>query len=114
MGTINQHATVDTGAFNFTRKPSKKKGKLTFSEFCRIANPRLKFYKHVITLIAVLQKVADGNLRLDRTIEISVTNIAEKKRTLKRIGPNLITIRHLMAQNHQIRVHPDTMALNQR
>ena len=49
--------------------------------------------------VDLLQKVADGNLRLDRTIEISVTNIAEKKRTLKRIGPNLITIRHLLAQN---------------
>ncbi len=47
----------------------------------------------------LLQKVADGELRLDRTIEISVTNIAEKKRTLKRIGPNLITIRHLLSQN---------------
>lgn len=47
----------------------------------------------------LLQKVADGNLRLDRTIEISVTNTAEKKRVLKRIGPNLETIRSLLAQN---------------
>ncbi len=47
----------------------------------------------------LLQKVADGNLRLDRTIEISVTNTAEKKRVLKRIGPNLLTIRHLLDQN---------------
>ncbi|NOZ38700.1 MAG: sigma-70 family RNA polymerase sigma factor [Planctomycetes bacterium] len=47
----------------------------------------------------LLQKVSDGNLRLDRTIEISVTNTAEKKRVLKRIGPNLETIRSLLAQN---------------
>ena len=47
----------------------------------------------------LLQKVADGNLRLDRTIEISVTNTSEKKRVLKRIGPNLVTIRSLLAQN---------------
>jgi RNA polymerase primary sigma factor len=47
----------------------------------------------------LLSKVADGSLRLDRTIEISVTNTSEKKRILKRIGPNLITIRHLLAQN---------------
>ncbi len=47
----------------------------------------------------LLQKVADGKLRLDRTIEISVTNIAEKKRILKRIGPNLETIRHLLTLN---------------
>jgi len=47
----------------------------------------------------LLQKVADGSLRLDRTIEISVTNTAEKKRVIKRIGPNLTTIRHLLEQN---------------
>jgi RNA polymerase primary sigma factor len=47
----------------------------------------------------LLSKVADGNLRLDRTIEISVTNTSEKKRILKRIGPNLITIRYLLEKN---------------
>jgi len=49
--------------------------------------------------VELLQKVADGKLRLDRTIEISVTNTAEKRRVLQRIGPNLVTIRHLLAQN---------------
>ena len=49
--------------------------------------------------VELLQKVADGNLRLDRTIEISVTNTAEKKRILKRIQPNLVTIRELLNQN---------------
>lgn len=47
----------------------------------------------------LLEQVQSGDLRLDRTIEISVTNTAEKKRILKRIGPNLITIRHLLGQN---------------
>ncbi|QEG34876.1 RNA polymerase sigma factor RpoD/SigA [Bythopirellula goksoeyrii] len=51
--------------------------------------------------VDLLQKVYDGNLRLDRTIEISVTNTAEKKRILKRIGPNLVTIRHLLSQNQK-------------
>ncbi len=49
--------------------------------------------------VELLQKVFDGTLRLDRTIEISVTNTTEKKRILKRIGPNLVTIRHLLTQN---------------
>ncbi len=49
--------------------------------------------------VELLEKVASGELRLDRTIEISVTNTSEKKRVLKRIGPNLITIRHLLALN---------------
>ncbi len=49
--------------------------------------------------VELLQKVGDGALRLDRTIEISVTNTSEKKRILKRIGPNLLTARRLLALN---------------
>ena len=49
--------------------------------------------------VELLQKVADGALRLDRTIEISVTNTSEKKRILKRIGPNLATVRRLLSLN---------------
>lgn len=47
----------------------------------------------------LLEQVHDGSLRLDRTIEVSVTNSAEKKRILKRLGPNLETLRHLLKQN---------------
>jgi RNA polymerase primary sigma factor len=50
--------------------------------------------------VDLLEKVAKGDLRLDRTIEISVTNTTEKRRTLKRLGPNLHTIKHLLQQNH--------------
>jgi RNA polymerase primary sigma factor len=49
--------------------------------------------------IELLEKVQQGELRLDRTIEISVTNTAEKKRTIKRLAPNLDTIKHLMRLN---------------
>jgi len=49
--------------------------------------------------VDLLEKVQNGELRLDRTIEISVTNTAEKKRTLKRIVPNLATIKHLLRLN---------------
>jgi RNA polymerase primary sigma factor len=49
--------------------------------------------------IELLEKVQSGELRLDRTIEISVTNTSEKKRTLKRLTPNLVTIKHLMRLN---------------
>ena len=50
--------------------------------------------------VATLEKVQSGELRLDRTIEVSVTNTAEKKRTLKRLTPNLRTLKHLLLQNH--------------
>jgi RNA polymerase primary sigma factor len=49
--------------------------------------------------VELLEKVQSGELRLDRTIEISVTNTSEKKRTLKRLAPNLATIKHLMRLN---------------
>ncbi len=44
--------------------------------------------------VHLLEQVRDGGLRLDRTIEVSVTNTAEKKRILKRLGPNLATVQH--------------------
>ena len=72
----------------------------------RIESTRFKFRQTMLAndfvlhgAAELLQKVSEGNLRLDRTIEISVTNTAEKKRVLKRIVPNLATIRQLLAQN---------------
>ncbi|TWT99229.1 RNA polymerase sigma factor SigA [Botrimarina colliarenosi] len=49
--------------------------------------------------IDLLEKVHRKELRLDRTIEISVTNAAEKKRVLARLGPNLHTVNALMEMN---------------
>jgi RNA polymerase primary sigma factor len=51
--------------------------------------------------VAALEKVQKGELRLDRTIEVSVTNTTEKKNILKRLGPNLVTLRHLLKQNYR-------------
>jgi RNA polymerase primary sigma factor len=51
--------------------------------------------------VELLEKVQSGELRLDRTIEISVTNTSEKKKTLKRLAPNLETIKHLMQLNQR-------------
>ena len=49
--------------------------------------------------VTLLEKVKKGELRLDRTIEVSVTNTTEKKLILKRLGPNLDTLKHLLQQN---------------
>ncbi len=51
--------------------------------------------------VSLLKKVRDGKLRLDRTIEVSVTNTTEKKNLLKRLGPNLATLVQLLKQNRQ-------------
>jgi len=49
--------------------------------------------------VALLEKVRDGQLRLDRTIEVSVTNTAGKKRIMARLGPNLNTLMNLLRRN---------------
>lgn len=49
--------------------------------------------------VELLEKVRDGQLRLDRTIEVSVTNTTEKKRIMKRIWPNLVTLKKLLKAN---------------
>jgi len=50
--------------------------------------------------LEVLTKVHKGQLRLDRTIEVSVTNTTEKKKVMKRLGPNVATLRHLLLRNN--------------
>lgn len=50
--------------------------------------------------VTALEKVRDGQLRLDRTVEVSVTNTAEKRRIVQRLGPNLKTLRRMLVQNH--------------
>lgn len=51
--------------------------------------------------VSLLRKVRDGELRLDRTIEVSVTDAAEKKSILALLGPNLKTLDHLLKRNHR-------------
>jgi RNA polymerase primary sigma factor len=48
----------------------------------------------------LLEQVRDGRLRLDRTIEVSVTNASEKIAIMRRIGPNIKTLRHLLKRNY--------------
>ena len=51
--------------------------------------------------VSLLEKVRDGSLRLDRTIEVSVTNTVEKKRILRRLNPNLATLSKLLRENQR-------------
>ncbi|MFM8413692.1 MAG: RNA polymerase sigma factor RpoD/SigA [Planctomycetota bacterium] len=52
--------------------------------------------------VQLLRLVQAGKLRLDRTIEVSVTNTAEKKRLLKRLGPNLATLERIEAEKRRL------------
>ncbi len=49
--------------------------------------------------VTLLKKVRNGELRLDRTVEVSVTDAAEKKQILSLLTPNLNTLDHLLRQN---------------
>ena len=51
--------------------------------------------------ISALEKVRDGELRLDRTVEVSVTNTTEKKAIMRRLVPNLKTLRQMLVFNHR-------------
>lgn len=51
--------------------------------------------------VRILERVRDGELRLDRTVEVSVTNTAEKRRILRRLGPNVQTLRSLLIRNRR-------------
>jgi RNA polymerase primary sigma factor len=51
--------------------------------------------------VRILEHVRDGELRLDRTVEVSVTNTSEKRRILRRLGPNVQTLRNLLIRNRR-------------
>ncbi len=51
--------------------------------------------------IGALEKVRDGQLRLDRTVEVSVTNTSEKRAIMRRMIPNLATLRGLLVLDHR-------------
>ncbi|MBA4017601.1 MAG: RNA polymerase subunit sigma-70 [Pirellula sp.] len=51
--------------------------------------------------VLLLKKVQKGELRLDRTIDVSVTDAAVKKQVLALLGPNLQTLAHLLKRNRR-------------
>ena len=74
----------------------------------RIESSRTRFRHNMLATdyvlhaaMELLEKVRDGRLRLDRTVEVSVTNVKVKKHIMALLGPNLHTLRHLLMQNRQ-------------
>lgn len=49
--------------------------------------------------IELLRKVRDGKLRLDRTVDVSVTNLRGKRRIMRLLEPNLTTLRAIQKKN---------------
>ena len=52
--------------------------------------------------VRLLERVEAGTVRLDRTLEVSVTNTDEKKRLLQRLTPNLETLRRIISENQTL------------
>jgi len=72
----------------------------------RIERSRTRFRHSVLATdyvlqaaIGLLEKIRDGRLRLDRTVEVSVTNVREKRHIMGLLAPNLCTLRHLLREN---------------
>jgi RNA polymerase primary sigma factor len=51
--------------------------------------------------VSLLECIRDNKVRLDRTIEVSVINVREKRRLLKVLEPNLHTLHHLLLNNRR-------------
>jgi RNA polymerase primary sigma factor len=52
--------------------------------------------------VQLLERVQAGTVRLDRTIEVAVTNTSEKKRILRRLGPNLETLHRIQEEKRRL------------
>ncbi|MCC6126615.1 MAG: sigma-70 family RNA polymerase sigma factor [Pirellulales bacterium] len=70
-------------------------GRLRFRH-CMLANDFV-----LQAAVSLLENIRDNKVRLDRTIEVSVINVREKRRLLRVIEPNLHTLRHLMIGNRR-------------
>ena len=74
----------------------------------RIENARTKYRRSLLAndcilegAVTLLKKVQKGELRLDRTIDVSVTDAVVKKQVLALLGPNLETLSHLLKRNRK-------------
>ena len=74
----------------------------------RIERARVRFRNGMMATDFILHAAVDlldrihaGKLRLDRTIEVSVTNLRRKRRIIKLLGPNLTTLKHLLERNRE-------------
>ena len=52
-------------------------------------------------VIGLLEKICQGSLRLDCTVDVSVKNVSEKRRIMAVLGPNLATLRQLLRLNQE-------------
>ncbi|MGA2034861.1 MAG: sigma-70 factor domain-containing protein, partial [Thermoguttaceae bacterium] len=74
----------------------------------RIERGRQRFRHHMLATdyvlsaaMNMLESIRDGRSRLDRTIEVSVINLREKRRLTRVLDPNLHTLYHLMRRNRR-------------
>ncbi len=51
--------------------------------------------------ICLLESVAEGMERIERVLDVSMTNVPQKKRILSLVEPNLRTVRYLLQENRR-------------
>lgn len=67
----------------------------------RFRNSVLRLDAVVRFAVALLEKIRDGRIRLDRTIDVSVSDLAAKKRFLALLDPALKTLKSILARNRK-------------
>lgn len=74
----------------------------------RIARTRAAYRGELLRLdylirhsVETLEKIISGKLRLDRTVDVSVTNAKRKTHLFRLLKPNLETLRKIIAENHK-------------
>jgi RNA polymerase primary sigma factor len=72
----------------------------------RIARTRKRFRQVLLSAnyvlrgtVSLLKKVRDGNVRLERAIEVSTADARQKRQILGRLAPNLHTVQALLRKN---------------
>ncbi len=51
--------------------------------------------------VRLLESIADGEERIERALDVSMTDVPQKQRMVALMEPNLRTIRHLLAENRR-------------
>ncbi|NUQ65123.1 MAG: sigma-70 family RNA polymerase sigma factor [Pirellulales bacterium] len=55
----------------------------------------------LVAAVRLFEDIVDGEERMERAFDVSMTNVPQKRRILALIGPNLRTLRHMLQQNRR-------------
>jgi len=84
-----------------TRRQEIRAAKRIEHTRCRYRRAMLASDYMLQATVELLEKIQHGKLRLDRTIEVSVINLSEKRRLMRMLVPNVQTLKELIRLNRR-------------